>query len=282
MIPNVGGRVGAVNDERGDDRKIRGVNEEEPANARVWDFWLGGKDNFEVDRRVGRAIAEMFPLIPEVARADRGFLQRAVTFLTEEAGIRQFLDVGTGLPAANNTHEVAQRIAADTRVVYVDHDPIVLAHARVLLAGTSEGRTAYIDADAHYPEEILRQAKETLDFSRPVGLLLLGLLNFVPDDADAEHTASVLIDSLAPGSYVALTHPTLELGGEGNAAAMAFWNEHSPQRIVARTGEQIRRFFGSLELLEPGLVSCTQWRPDQVHVGASKVLPQYGGLAIKR
>jgi O-methyltransferase involved in polyketide biosynthesis len=253
-----------------------------PANARVWDYWLGGKTNFEVDRRVGDAVAQMFPLIPEVARADRAFLQRAVTFLAREAGIRQFLDVGTGLPAANNTHEVAQQIAPDARVVYVDHDPIVLAHARILLASSPSGRTAYVDADAHDPEEILRHAAQTLDFSRPVALLMLGVLNFLPDTAAAEHTALTLIDSLAPGSYVAVTHPTLEYGGEGNVEAMRFWNENTGQPIVSRTREQVLRFFGGLELLEPGLVSCTLWRPDDVQVGNHREVPQYGGVAVKR
>ncbi len=254
-----------------------------PANARVWDYWLGGKDNFAIDREVGAMIAGMFPLIPEVARADRAFLQRVVRFLTREAGIRQFLDVGTGLPAANNTHQVAQHIAPDTRVVYVDHDPIVLAHARILLSGTPEGRTAYVDADAHDPEEILHHARETLDFSRPVGLLMLGLLNFLPDDDDARHTVRVLVDELVPGSYVAITHPTsTELNGEGNVAAMKFWNEQAHQRIKARTREQILRFFEGLELVDPGLVSCTLWRPDDVHVGEIRVLPQWGGVAVKR
>jgi O-methyltransferase involved in polyketide biosynthesis len=270
-----------VNDETGD-RPTRDIDTSTPANARVWDFWLRGKDNFAVDREVGQMIEQMFPLIPEVARADRAFLQRVVSFLAGEAGIRQFLDVGTGLPAANNTHQVAQQIAPDAVVVYVDHDPIVLAHARVLLAGTAEGRTAYIDADAHHPEQILAQARETLDFSQPIALLMLGLLNFIPDDADALHTVSVLAGSLAPGSYLAVTHPTLELNGEGNVAAMRFWNENSPQRIVARTREQILRFFDGLELLEPGLVSCTLWRPDPVRVGEIQMLPQYGGVAVKR
>lgn len=149
-----------MNDEAGD-QPIRDIDTTIPANARVWDFWLGGKDNFAVDRQVGEQIGQMFPLIPAVARADRAFLRRVVTFLAQ-AGIRQFLDVGTGLPAANNTHQVAQQITPDARVVYVDHDPIVLAHARVLLSGTAQGRTAYVDADAHDPEEILREARKTL------------------------------------------------------------------------------------------------------------------------
>jgi hypothetical protein len=274
-----------VNDEAGDEpisEPLRDIDTNVPANARVWDYWLGGKDNFKVDREVGQAIEKMFPLIPQVARADRAFLQRVVTFLAGEAGIRQFLDVGTGLPAANNTHQVAQQIADDARVVYVDHDPLVLAHARVLLAGTPQGRIAYVDADAHQPEEVIAQARHTLDFSQPIGLLMLGLLNFIPEDDDAERTAMALIDSLPPGSYLAITHPTLDLGGEGNREAMQFWNENSPQRIVARTGDHIRRFFDGLELLEPGLVSCTRWRPANHDVGEIQTVPQYGGVAIKR
>ena len=144
---------------------------------------------------------------------------------------------------------------------YVDHDAIVLAHARILLAGTPQGRVAYVDADAREPEEILERAAETLDFTQPVALMMLGLLNFIPDDGDAQHIVSVLVDRLAPGSYVAVTHPTLELNGEGNVAAMAFWNERAAQPIVARSREQVMRFFDGLELLEPGLVSCTRWRP---------------------
>ena len=270
-----------MSNEAGDGIK-NGVDETVPANARVWDRWLGGKDNFEVDRRVADQIATMFPLIPEVARADRAFLGRAVTFLARDAGIRQFLDIGTGLPAANNTHQVAQQIAPDARVVYVDHDAIVLAHARILLAGTPQGRVAYVDADACEPEEILERAAETLDFTQPVALMMLGLLNFIPDDGDAQHVVSVLVDRLAPGSYVAVTHPTLELNGDGNVAAMAFWNERSAQPIVARSREQVMRFFDGLELLEPGLVSCTRWRPDGVDVGKTPVLPQWGAVAVKR
>jgi O-methyltransferase involved in polyketide biosynthesis len=271
-----------------------------PANARVWDYWLGGKDNFEVDRKVGDAVAQMHPLIPVIARADRAFLRRVVTFLAGECGIRQFLDVGTGLPAANNTHEVAQRVAPDARVVYVDHDRSVLAHARALLAGTPEGRTAYVDADAHHPEVILEHAGRTLDFREPTALLMLGLLNFIPDDDAASRTVSTLVDRLAPGSYVAITHPTVELNGEGNVAAMRFWNEQTRQPIVARSRTQVSRFLDGLELLEPGLVSCTHWRPDadDAHLqtfrdavradprfapaeGELVTLPQWGAVARK-
>ena len=258
-----------------------GVDERTPSDARLWNYWLGGKDNFEIDRTVGDAIARMFPVIRDVARADREFLRRVVTQLARDVGIRQFLDVGTGLPTAENTHEVAQRIAPEARVVYVDHDPVVLSYARVLLAGTS-GRTAYIDADAEHPDEILRRAAETIDFDEPIALMMLGLLCFL-DDAAARHTVSTLVDSLAPGSVVVITHPTTELDGEANVAAMQFWNDNSPsQTIVARSHAEVLAFFDGLELLEPGLVSCSLWRPDDVEVGRIPVVPQWGAVGIKR
>src|SRR3954470_4369493 len=148
-------------------------------NARVWNYWIGGKDNYEVDQQVGDHVAGMFPIIQEVARADRWFLGRSVRFLTEEQGVRQFLDIGTGLPTVDNTHEIAQRIAPDARIVYVDNDPLVLMHARALLTSSREGVTDYIDADMREPDTILRRAAETLDFSQPVAIMLLGIMHFV-------------------------------------------------------------------------------------------------------
>jgi hypothetical protein len=179
-------------------------------NARVWNYWLGGKDNYASDRAAGDTVHAMFPSIVDVARADRAFLGRAVRFLAGEAGIRQFLDIGTGLPTASNTHQVAQETAPEARVVYVDNDPLVLTHARALLTGTPEGATAYIDADAHDPEYILRRAADVLDFGQPVAVMLLGILNFILDGDHARRVVSVLVDAVPPGSYVTITHPTLE------------------------------------------------------------------------
>lgn len=249
-------------------------------NARVWNYWLGGKDNFAVDRGVGDHVAGMFPVIAQVARADRAFLGRAVQYLAGEAGIRQFLDIGTGLPTSQNTHEVAQRLAPDARVVYVDNDPLVLVHARAVLGGTARGRVDYIDADAHHPDVILREAGRTLDFEQPVAIMLLGILNFILDTPAAQATVRALVDAVPSGSYVALTHPTLELGGEGNTEAMAFWNENAKPPITARTGAEIATFLDGLELLDPGLVSCANWRAEQDGFAAPPV-PQYGAVARK-
>jgi hypothetical protein len=249
-------------------------------NARVWNYWIGGKDNYEVDQRVGDHVAGMFPIIREIARADRWFLGRSVRFLAEERGIRQFLDVGTGLPTVDNTHEIAQRIAPDARIVYVDNDPIVLVHARTLLTSTPEGVTDYIDADVHDPAAILERAARTLDFSKPVAVMMLGILNFVLDTDEARRIAHEIMASMPAGSHLALTHPTFDadLGGEGQIPAMKFWNENATPPITARSGTDIATFFDGLDLLEPGLVSCSQWRAESDSPG---VVPQFGAVAVK-
>jgi O-methyltransferase involved in polyketide biosynthesis len=245
-------------------------------NARVWNYWLGGKDNYAVDQEVGAQVADMFPSIAEVARADRAFLGRSVSYLAGEAGIGQFLDIGTGLPTADNTHEVAQRIAPDARIVYVDNDPIVLTHARALLAGTPEGVTEYVDADAHDPDGILRSAAQTLDLSRPVAVMMLGILNFVLDTDKARSIVRTLMDALPSGSHLVLTHPTLELGGEGNADAMAFWNENATPPITARSRAEFASFLDGLEIVEPGIVSCARWgAPEAAEVA------QFGAVGRK-
>ncbi|WP_335938232.1 SAM-dependent methyltransferase [Streptomyces sp. PTD5-9] len=246
-------------------------------NARVWNHWLGGKDNYPVDRAVGDQVTGMYPSIGEVARADRAFLGRAVRFLAGEAGIDQFLDIGTGLPTADNTHEVAQLTRPGARVVYVDNDPIVLAHARALLTSSSEGVTDYIDADAHRPEEILRAVTPTLDLGKPVAVMLLGILNFITDTDEARRIVRALMDAVPSGSYLALTHPTLELGGEGNEEAMRFWNENATPPITARSRTEFASFLTGLDLVEPGIVSCARWRAEP---GAAQVA-QFGAVARK-
>ncbi|MFD7496869.1 SAM-dependent methyltransferase [Streptomyces sp. NPDC059832] len=246
-------------------------------NARVWNHWLGGTDNYPVDRAVGDRVTGMYPSIGEVARADRAFLGRAVGYLAGEAGIRQFLDIGTGLPTADNTHEVARRTAPDCRVVYVDNDPAVLAHARALLAGSPQGATEYVDADARDPERILRAARPTLDLERPVAVLLLGILNFVLDTAEARRIVRTLMDAVPSGSHLVLTHPTLELDGEGNEAAMRFWNENATPPITARGRAEFTAFLTGLDLVEPGIVSCAHWRAGP---GAAQVA-QFGAVARK-
>ncbi|MEU3747397.1 MULTISPECIES: SAM-dependent methyltransferase [Streptomyces] len=247
-------------------------------NARVWNYWLGGKDNYPVDRAVGDQVTAFYPSIGEVARADRAFLGRAVTHLAADAGVRQFLDIGTGLPTADNTHEVAQRVSADSRIVYVDNDPIVLTHARALLTSAPEGVTEYVDADARDPETILAAAGTTLDFSRPVAVLMLGILNFVLDTGEARAIVKTLMDALPSGSYLVLTHPTLEpeLGGEGNKAAMAFWNENATPPITARSRADFTSFLDGLDVLDPGVVSCARWRSEQ-----AAVVAQFGAVGRK-
>jgi O-methyltransferase involved in polyketide biosynthesis len=279
-----GSQGAGLSEDRGTaDRPSSRIDTTTAHNARVWDFWLGGKDNYEVDREVGTQIRTIIPHIDAVARADRAFLARAVSFLAEEAGIRQFLDIGTGLPTANNTHQVAQRIAPKSRIVYVDNDPMVLAHAQALLVGRPEGATAYIEADVRDPDTILAEAARTLDFDQPIGLMLLGVLNFVEDTEQVAGIIDRLVDALVPGSYVAFTHPTTELGGQANVAAMEFYNQHAEPKICARTGVQITRLFQRLELIEPGLVSCATWRaePDE-HGRLPQRVPQYGLVARKR
>ncbi|MEU0738940.1 SAM-dependent methyltransferase [Streptomyces sp. NPDC006134] len=249
-------------------------------NARVWNYWIGGKDHYEVDRRVGEHVAGMFPVIREVARADRLFLGRSVHHLAAERGIRQFLDIGTGLPTADNTHEIAQRVAPESRIVYADNDPIVLAHAHALLTGTREGATDYVDADVHDPDALLERAARTLDFGRPVAVMMLGILNFVLDTGKARDIARRVMAAVPSGSCLALTHPTFdaELGGEGQIPAMEFWNENATPPITARSRADIAAFFEGLELLEPGLVSCSQWRAGP---GSPAPVPQFGAVAVK-
>ncbi|WP_328351558.1 SAM-dependent methyltransferase [Streptomyces sp. NBC_00445] len=249
-------------------------------NARVWNYWIGGKDNYEVDQQVGEHVATMFPVIRDIARADREFLGRAVRFLAGERGVRQFLDIGTGLPTAENTHEIAQRIASEARIVYVDNDPIVLAHARTLLTGTPEGVTDYVDADVHDPDAILERAARSLDFTRPVAVMMLGILNFVLDTDKARHIVGRVMEAVPSGSFLVLTHPTFDadLGGEGQIPAMKFWNENATPPITARSRADISAFLEGLELLDPGMVPCSQWRagPD-----LPAAVPQFGAVAVK-
>jgi hypothetical protein len=230
-----------------------------PHPARRYNYWLGGKDNFAADRASGDAVAAAFPNIRLAAMENRGFLRRAVTMLTEEAGIRQFLDIGTGLPSADNTHEVAQRIAPDAKVVYVDNDPLVMVHARALLTSASDvGVTDYIEVDLREPDTILREAERTLDLKQPVALMLVAVLHFVPEDDDPYGVVARLVDALAPGSYVAMSHATAEFLD----AKMLEGFARSPATPSFRSREQFARFFDGLELLPPGIVSAAQWRAE--------------------
>ena len=249
--------------------------------ARIWNYWLGGKDNYPVDRQVGDQIRQLHPGIGDYARADRVFLGRAVQHLACEAGIRQFLDIGTGLPTADNTHQVAQAIAPDSRIVYVDNDPLVLVHARALLTSTPEGACDYIDADMRDPGRILAEAARTLDFTQPVAVTMLGVVIFLEDDQDPYGIVRRFMDSVPAGSYLVLSHTITSPAMPDVDAAVAFWNEHGTPKLTQRTPEQVTRFFDGLDLLEPGVVSCSRWRPEATPWGEPAEVAMYGGVGRK-
>jgi len=251
-----------------------------PHSARVWNYWLGGKDNYPVDREVGDQVREVYPEIIDIARESRAFLGRAVRYLAGEAGIRQFLDIGTGLPTADNTHEVAQRVAPDARIVYVDSDPLVLMHARALLTSTPEGATAYVDADVRDPETILTAAARTLDFTRPVALMMLGVLGNVADTDEASSIVKRLAGAVPTGSYLVVNDGTSRTDeGAPAAAEAARRRQEAGDPYYPRTPEQITRFFDGLELVRPGVVSTPLWRPEP---GISPVpVSCYCGVARK-
>lgn len=239
----------------------RRIDTTQPHTARIWNYWLGGKDNYEVDRATGDRIRELHPGIGAYARADRLFLGRAVEYLVTEAGLRQFLDIGTGLPTADNTHEVAQRLAPDARIVYVDNDPLVLAHARALLSSTPQGRTDYLDEDLRRVDAILDHAAKTLDLDEPVALMLLGVVIFLGTDDDPYSVVRRLMERLPSGSHLVLSHTVTSPAMPDVDEAVRFWNEHGTPKLTQRTPEEVARFFDGLELLEPGVVSCSRWRP---------------------
>ena len=232
-----------------------------PHPARRYNYWLGGKDHFAADRASGDAIAEAFPIVVELARANRAFLGRAVRFLAE-SGVRQFLDVGTGLPAPANTHEVAQRVAPESRVVYVDNDPIVMVHARALLQGDPRGRTAYLEADLRDPGAILEHPalRETLDLGRPVGLLLVAVLHFLHDDVRAASVVRELVGALPSGSALVLSHGTMDFSSPAGVAAYEKMFAAGGTDVRARDRRTIASYFDGLEMVEPGIVAVSDWR----------------------
>jgi hypothetical protein len=228
--------------------------------ARVWDYLLDGKDNFAADRRAAHEVLEVMPIMALVARGGRSFLTMAVHQLAAEAGIRQFLDIGTGLPTANNTHEVAQRAAPQSRIVYVDNDPIVLTHARALLSSDSRGETAYIDADIRDSAKILREAARVLDFSQPVAVMLLAILHFIPDEDDPYAVTARLMEAMPAGSYLALSHASSDIRSSAVAAGTTRYNKHSAVPITLRTKVEVSRFFDGLQIVPPGVVPLGQWQ----------------------
>jgi hypothetical protein len=248
--------------------------------ARVYNAWLGGKDHYPADQEAAALAASANPLIIEAVRANRAFLGRAVRELVDGAGVRQFLDIGTGIPAADNTHEVAQRADPGARVVYVDNDPVVLAHAEALLVSSGEGATDYLQADLREVDRILDRARATLDFSQPVGLMLVAVLQYVPDADDPYGITAALLDALPPGSHLVVSHPASDIAAEQVAKSMRVYNERADAHAGAtpRTYDEVTRFFRGTDLLEPGVVELPRWRPDGDTVTPSAPLPMWCGV----
>jgi hypothetical protein len=229
--------------------------------ARVYNYWLGGKDNFAADRAAAEQAMAAYPDIVLSARANRAFLRRAVHFLAGEAGLRQFLDIGTGIPSANNTHEVAQAVAPGSRIVYVDNDPVVLAHARALLTSSGAGATDYLDADLRNAGEILAGAARTLDFSQPVAIMLMAILQHLSPDDDPYAVVGSLLAAVPAGSYLVLSHPAKDIEPEKMAAMAERLNQMMAEKVTFRTEPEVAAFFTGLELEEPGMVNAPHWRP---------------------
>ena len=251
--------------------------------ARVYDYFLGGRDNFAADRALGDALTAQIPSAPYSARANRAFLGRAVRYLVKERGIRQFLDIGTGIPSAGNTHEVAQALAPDIRALYVDNDPIVLAHARALMSSNPAGATAFIQADAREPGKILADPalRETLDLAEPVALMLLSILPFFRDDENPQGIVSALLDVLPSGSYLTISHITADFIKPEQAANAVAAGQQSGVTYVPRTQAEIAAFFSGLDLVEPGVVPILTWHPGDGEPVDPHAASHYAGMARK-
>jgi hypothetical protein len=259
----------------------RGFDAKVAAPARVYDYWLGGKDNFEADRIAGEAAIEAYPAIRSSARANRAFLIRTVSYLAGVGGIRQFLDIGAGLPAARNTHEVAQSIAPESRVVYADNDPMVLSHARALLASSPQGATAYVDADLRDIATILTQAAQILDFTQPVAIMLLAVLDHLPGLDQARRILARLLAAVPPGSFLVISHAASDIDPGETAEMIGRLNQHlAEDSYVGRPREAIARFFDGLDLVRPGVVKVTQWHP-RSEMEARARTSMWGGVARK-
>jgi len=248
--------------------------------ARVYDYWLGGKDNFAADRAAGDEALEAFPGLISSVRANRAFLARTVRYLGTERGIRQFLDIGTGIPASRNTHEVAQSIAPETRVVYVDNDPMVLAHARALLSSSTQGATAYLDADLRDTGKILEAARETLDFTKPVAVMLIAVLHLIRDADEPAAIIAQLMVAVPPGSALAISHVPNDMHMGAMSDMSDRLNRLLSQPSTYRSRAQVTSFFAGLELVGPGVVPIQQWRPDSEEEAAA-VAAMWGGVALK-
>jgi hypothetical protein len=259
----------------------RGLDTSVAHPARVWDYLLGGKDNFAADRDAAEKILDIMPIMGRIAQTNRAFLATAVHHLAADVGVRQFLDVGTGLPTANNTHEVAQRAAPDSRVVYVDNDPIVLTHARALLTSDPRGATAYIEADFRDSGKILREAALTLDFSKPVAVMLLAILHFVPDEDEPHTRTARLMEAMPPGSFLVISHSASDIEAPMVAEVSARYTERSAVTVTSRTKAEFTRFFDGLQIAGPGVVQLGRWQPGPASALSRHGMPAYCALGRK-
>ena len=249
--------------------------------ARVYNYWLGGKDNFQADREVGDQTKSAYPGIVTGVQAQRQVLASAVRYLVTHAGIRQFLDIGTGLPVANNTHEVAQSLAPESRVVYVDNDPMVLAHARALLTSTPEGACAYLDADIRDTGKLLAASANLLDFSQPVALMLIGILQLIPDSDDPAGIVARLLDAVPSGSWLAIVQPANDVAADQMANMVKRYNAGVSTATTLRSHAEVSAFFAGTELLPPGVVQLHRWVPGEPARPAAGEVPAYVGLGRK-
>src|ERR1700730_43073 len=239
--------------------KLRGFDTSVPSPARMWNYWVGGKDHFAADREAADKIMAAMPALPAIARSVRSFLIDIVHSLTVDYGIRQFLDIGTGLPTADNTHDVAQRAAPESKIVHVDYDPVVLTHAQALLTSSPEGQTDYIQADLRDTDTILKAAARTLDLTRPVAVLLIAVLHFIPDADDPYAVVARLMDAVPSGSYLVIAHAEADTAPDASAEMARRYNQMASATVTPRTRDQVARFFTGLDLLPPGLVPIHQW-----------------------
>jgi len=256
---------------------LAGIDTSVAHPARVYDYWLGGKDNFAADREAGEQAVRAYPDLVAAVRANRAFLGRAARYLAGEAGIRQFLDIGTGIPTANNTHEVVQSVAPQSKVVYVDNDPMVLAHSKALLRSNPQGATAYIEADLRDVDKVLDSAAVTLDFHRPVAVMLFAVLQYLSEDDDPHGIVSRLMAAVPPGSHLVVSHPASDINAEQVAESMQRYNERATEQATPRTRAAVARFFAGLELLPPGLVPIPEWRPESAAAQTASIA-MWGGV----
>lgn len=268
----------ALGDEADDlTERLRGFDTTVPSPARMWNYWVGGKDHFAADREAAERVLAAMPSLPAVAQSVRAFLVDIVYSLTVDYGVRQFLDIGTGLPTADNTHDVAQRAAPESRIVYADYDPIVLAHARALLTSTPEGKTDYIQADLRDTDAILGAAARTLDFSQPVAVLLIALLHFIPDADNPYGIVKKLMDAVPVGSFLVVCHAPSDINPEEIADMARRYNESGAEQMRPRSHEEIMRFFEGLELIGPGLAPLSEWLPpDQANASSGAAVAAVG------